>query len=289
MENFDIKIKEGERLDNIGFADLRLLQKPEEFCYGVDAVILADFAASGGGRWDECGYRGDVYAADLGTGTGIIPIILSHKVKAARKIVGVEVQDGSFDRACRNVEINGLQERLVMVQGDVSDKKLAAKVKSLISEMDVDRKDGNDESEKADNNKLFKGFDIVTCNPPYTEGGKGLDGKNQAKFIARTETTGTLEDFIRTAAALLKDKGDFYMVHRPSRLADICCICRKYRIEPKAMRFVSPAAAEIPNILLFHGVLGGGRELKIRQPLAVYETIDGKKDFSQEIKKIYER
>ena len=217
MENPDknsgIKIKEGERLDNIGFADLRLLQKPEEFCYGVDAVILADFASSGGGRWEECGYRGSVYAADLGTGTGIIPVILSHKIKAAEKIVGVEVQDGSFDRACRNVEINQLQEKLVMVQGDVSDKQLADKVKHIVLE-------------KADISTGFKGFDIVTCNPPYTEGGKGLDGKNQAKFIARTETTGTLEDFIRTAAALLKEKGDFYMVHRPSRLADICCLCR---------------------------------------------------------------
>ena len=166
MDNLDIKIYEGERLDNIGFDDLRLLQKPEEFCYGVDAVILTDFAASGGGRWEECGYRGDVYAADLGTGTGIIPLILSHKIKAAKKIVGVEVQDGSFDRACRNVEINGLQERLLMVQGDVSDKNLAAKVKSLI--LETDRKDGNDASEKADNNRNFKGFDIVTCNPPYT-------------------------------------------------------------------------------------------------------------------------
>lgn len=269
--NFDMILKEGERLDNIGFGELRLIQKPEEFCYGVDAVILADFVARGGGRWEEpnqkgptC-YRGNLSVADLGTGTGIIPFILTHKLPQADVIVGLEVQEDSADRASRGIMLNDLEDKVKVVTGDVSD---SAVIKMMKDAADVE------------------GFDIVVTNPPYFEGGSGLKGNNSAKTIARSETTGTLEHFIKTAAALLKEKGDFYMVHRPHRLADICTLCRKYRIEPKAMRFVSPTLEDEPNILLFHGVLGAGRELKIRKPLPVY---DGNGNYSKEINIIYER
>lgn len=264
-------LENGERLDSIGFGDIKLIQKPEEFCYGIDAVLLADFAAKGGGRWDDAAkqgtfsYRGNLSAADLGTGTGIIPFILSHKVPALSKIVGLEVQEGSAERAKRSVHLNGLEDKIEILRGDVSNPEIVMTAKDTAG---------------------CKGFDIVTTNPPYVEGTRGLSNDNSAKMIARCETTGTLEDFIRTAAALLKERGDFYMVHRPSRLADICCLCRKYRIEPKAMRFVSPRDGEIPNILLFHGVLGGGRELKIRKPLSVY---DENGNYTHEVNRIYER
>ena len=264
-------LREGERLDNIGFGDLKLIQKPDEFCYGVDAVILADFAARGGMRWEEGnkngpgGYRGRLSVCDLGTGTGIIPFILSHKLPQAEVIAGLEVQKDSAERAIRGAALNGLSDKVRIVHGDVSDNDSLARLK-----------------EEAET----EGFDIVVTNPPYFEGGSGLTGKNEAKYIARSETTGKLEDFIKAAAYLLKEKGDFYMVHRPSRLADICWICRKYRIEPKAMRFVSPTLSDEPNILLFHGVLGGGRELRVRKPLAVY---DENGNYSQEINIIYER
>ena len=267
----DAFILEGERLDSIGFGDLRLIQKPEEFCYGIDAVILADFAARGlleKGR----AYKDGITVCDLGTGTGIIPLILSHKLPDSAQIFGVEVQKDSFERAKRNAALNGLSARLHMVLGDVSDSMLDEELWDMMKEVK--------------NGAHFEGFDIVTTNPPYTEGGRGIEGKNPAKVIARQETSGTLEDFIRTASALLKEKGDFYMVHRPSRLTDICCLCRKYRIEPKTLRFVSPRDGEAPNIMLVHGVLGGGKELKMCAPLAVY---DGNGRYTQEISMIYER
>lgn len=249
-----------ERLDNIGFGDLKLIQDKEEFCYGIDAVLLADFAAAEMHR-TACGKR--LVCTDLGAGTGIVPIILSHKLPEAVKIAGIEVQEASFTRFCRNIGLNGLDDRLIAIKGDVGDPDTAERARREIGTSD-----------------------IVTCNPPYVEGGRGQTGHGGARYIARTETTGTLDDFIRTAAVLLADRGDFYMVHRPSRLADIICTMRKYRIEPKNLRFVSPKTGEMPNILLIHGVLGGGPEMKIEPALAVYGD-DGK--YSQEILAIYER
>lgn len=275
----------GERLDEIGWNGLRLIQKPEDFCYGIDAVLLADFAATGGGRRESgtpaenlqnMGLLGNCAIADLGTGTGIIPLVLSRKMQNASYIFGVEMQEESYKRAVRNVEINHLEDRLKMVLGDVSDRDLSQKMKELLWE----RKKENSE------NVRNSGFDIVTTNPPYMEGSCGLTSGNTAKMMARHETTGTLEDFIRTGAELLRDKGDFYMVHRPSRLTDICCLSRKYNLEPKAVRFVSPSASEIPNIMLIHCVLFGGRELRMRKPLNVY---DEKGQYTQEVKRIYDR
>jgi len=263
-----VNILSGERLDNIGFGGLRLIQKPDEFCYGIDAVILSDFAVRGAGRT----YGNDVTVCDLGTGTGIIPLVLSHKLPDTAQIFGVEVQEGSFERAVRNVKLNGLSARLHMVCGDVSDSMIDERLWDIMK--------------KVKGSTRFEGFDVVTVNPPYTEGGRGIEGKSPAKVIARQETSGTLEDFIRTASALLKEKGDFYMVHRPSRLTDICCLCRKYRIEPKTLRFVSPRPNEAPNLLLIHGVLGGGKEIRMCAPLAVYDE-DG--EYTQEISMIYER
>ena len=265
-------VKEGERLDQIGFANLRLLQKPEDFCYGIDAVLLADFAAKRAKPDLQQGYLKPVRACDLGTGTGVIPLILSHKLPQGSKIAGVEVQEDSFRRAERNVVLNGLSEQLFMVHGDVSDSALPERVYERMAFSPARGGRG--------------GFDLVTANPPYTEGGRGLTGKNPAKQIARQETTGTLEDFIRTAAALLCEKGDFYLVHRPSRLVDLCCLFRKYRLEPKTLRLVSPKAGSAPNILLLHGVLGGGRELSVRENFIVYRE-DG--SYTDEVNKTYER
>ncbi len=270
-ENEKIFIQNGERLDNIGFGELMLIQKPDEFCYGVDAVLLSDFAASGGGRYRaesygraDAGYSGKVSVLDLGTGTGIVPLILSHKISSAVKIVGLEIQAASAERAIRSVALNRLSDRIKILCGDVSESGTLDKLSEMAG----------------------GAFDIVTTNPPYFESGKGPISNNKAKMIARTESTGTLEDFISAASKLLKDKGDFYMVHRPARLVDICCLCRKYKIEPKAIRMVSPREGEEPNILLLHGVRSGGRELKVRKPLAVYNADGG---YTHEINMIYER
>lgn len=241
-----VNILDGERVDDTGFGQLRLIQKPEEFCYGVDAVILADFAAK---YVVSASVRNgsNITAVDLGTGTGIIPLILSYKTKW-NNLIGIEVQQGSFDRACRNAALNGTEDRMRFINGDVKDFGTIW---------------GGDMKGTAS---------VVTSNPPYTENTGGLKNSNSAKTIARHETTAGLEDFIRCASGLLQNKGDFFMVHRPSRLVDICCLSRKYNLEPKEMCFVSPDAETAPNILLIHMVKGGGRQMKLLDPLYVYNS-----------------
>lgn len=165
-----------ERIDNIGFGDLKLIQEPSEFCYGVDAVILADFAAkhaSGPVR----------QAVDLGTGTGVIPLILSWKTDADM-IAGLEIQEDSYDRAVRNAKMNGLESRISFYNGDVK-----TAVRHELAH-------------------LCGRVDMVTSNPPYMPGTGGLKCANSAKSIARHETTAGLVDFFLCAAALLKPKGD---------------------------------------------------------------------------------
>lgn len=247
---------EGERVDETGFGSLKLIQKPEEFCYGVDAVILAHFAAERAAAGVQ---REDVTAVDLGTGTGIIPLILSYKTRWKR-LMGVEVQEGSYGRAVRSSRLNGLEDRMSFVLGDVKD---------------LGKQWGNG----------LPGYaDVVTANPPYTRGSGGLKNANKARAIARHETTAGLEDFIECAAGLLKPRGDFFMVHRPSRLVDICCMSRAAGLEPKEMCFVSPVEGEAANILLVHMVKGGGRQLKLLEPLFIYEK-DG--NYTEKLKECY--
>lgn len=236
----------GERIDSIGFSDLKLIQKPKDFCYGIDAVILADFAA------EKPANR----IADLGTGTGIIPLILSHKTQA-ESIYGIEYQEESFQRAVRSAQLNGLSDRLHFVQANV-----------------------------AEFDQFSQWADAVTSNPPYMAGKGGITNDNRAKTIARHETVGSLEDFIRCAFRILKDRGDFYMVHRPSRLVDIFYLCRKYHMEPKRMRLVAPGEGQAANIVLLHCVKNGGSELKLMPPLYVYKE---QGIYSDEIQRIYER
>ena len=241
------------RLDDTGFGGIEIFQNPQELCYGVDAVLLADFASKPPSAAKE-----KSRIIDLGTGTGIVPLILSHKTKAG-EIMGVEVQEASWKLAERNRVHNGLADRLKFINCDINELK--------------------DES-------LRGSFDIVTSNPPYTAGSCGIESANRAKMIARHETTASLDDFIARAAWLLRDKGDFYMVHRPGRLIDICESCRKHRLEPKELRFVSGKPMEKPNILLVHCVRNGKRQLKILEPLAVRNE-DG--SYTDEICRIYEK
>lgn len=252
---------EGERLDKTGFGELKIIQKPEEFCYGVDAVILADFAAGRIRNSEALNGSRIRKSIDLGTGTGIIPLILSHKT-AIPEIYGLEIQESAYQRAVRNVTSNNLSGRIKIIKGDVAD---------FMTEVEK---------------SLMGVFDMVVTNPPYVAKGKGIENNSGAKLIARQETTGRVEDFIGAASKLLKDKGDFFMVHRPSRLVDIIVAMRDNSIEPKEMRFVSPNARKAPNILLIHGVKGGGRELKILDPLFIYDLEGG---YTAEINAIYER
>ncbi|NLD20490.1 MAG: methyltransferase [Clostridiales bacterium] len=247
-------INKGERLEEIGFGELRLIQNPQEFCYGIDAVLLADFACAFCPEFKD--------AVDLGTGTGIVPIIMSHKCENKQsRLTGVEFQESSVDIAQRSCEINGISHRITVVQGDVA----------AIDEIE----------------SLYKGCaDVVTSNPPYVARSGGIPNKNSARYIARHETTAGIEEFVRAAAWLLEDRGHFFLVHRPSRLVDVFYHCRKYGLEPKDLRLVAPCRGEIPNIALIHCISGGGVELKLMDELYVY---DGKSRYTREIETIYER
>lgn len=246
------ELLDGERVDEIGFGGMTLIQKPGDFCYGIDAVILAEFAASH--------HKGDVkIAADLGTGTGIIPLILHYKM-CPEKIYGIEVQKESYERACRNAVRNGLNERLSFINDDVAN------------------------AGKSWGKELKGQVDMIVINPPYFEHGGGLINDNRPKTVARHETSAGLYDFLSCASYLLKPKGELFMIHRPSRLVDICCFGRENKLEPKEMIFISPKKDTAANMLLTYMVKGGGRELKILPNIWVYDE-DG--NYTPEVLRAY--
>ncbi len=232
MSKRDIILKENERIDDLQRNGYCIIQDPDRFCFGMDAVLLSGFAtAKDGAR-----------VLDLGTGTGIIPILLAAKTKAAH-LTGLEVQADSADMAGRSVALNGLEEKINIVTGDIK---------------------GAD--------KLFHAasFDVITCNPPYMIGAHGLKNPEDAKAIARHEILCTLEDVISQAAKLLVPGGRFFLVHRPFRLAEIIVTLTKYRLEPKRMRLVYPFADKDPNMVLLEAVRGGRPRMTVEKPLIVY-------------------
>ena len=226
-----------ERIDDLQLGGLKLIQDTTAFCFGVDAVLLADFAASANSS----------AMLDMCSGNGIVPILLSAKTNTPR-IEALELQSAPADLARRSVEMNGLSHRIHITCGDVMD------AVSIYGK---------------------SAFDAITCNPPYMPHGGGLINAADTKTIARHETTCTLEDIIAVSAQLLTSGGRLFMVHRPERLVDILTLMRQYSLEPKRLRMVHPSAHKKANIILIEGVRGGGRELKMMPPLYVYGE-DGK-------------
>ena len=241
-----IELKEGERIDDLQRNGLKIIQDPERFCFGMDAVLLSGFAtAPEGGR-----------VLDLGTGTGIIPILMSAKTKAAQ-LVGLEIQEQSADMAKRSVMLNDLQEKVKIVQGDIKE---AGQIFDAAS------------------------FDVVTSNPPYMIGGHGLKNPDGPKAIARHEVLCDLEDVVKAAARCLKSGGKFYMVHRPFRLAEIMVVMHEYKLEPKRMQLVYPFVDKEPSMVLIEGARGGRSRITVEKPLIIYES-PGK--YMPEIYEIY--
>ena len=236
----------GERLDDLQLKGLSIIQNPSGFCFGVDAVLLSDFAKAKSGA----------HIVDLGTGNGILPLLLSAKTRGTR-ITAFEIQEDVADMARRSVAYNGLDSRIQIIADD-----LRRAFKHL--------------------NK--SSVDVVVSNPPYVAGGGGLVHPRDAKAIARHEIHFTLEDVIRTASLLLKPGGAFYMVHRPSRLPDMVELMRRWKLEPKALRFVHPRRGQSPNILLIKGVRGGGAEMCVAPPLYIYSDEGG---YDPEVLEIY--
>ena len=245
----DIELKENERIDDLEFKGLKIIQNEKGFCFGMDSVLLSDFAKN---------IKNNSTVLDLGTGTGIIPILLCGKTNL-RKVVGIEIQKDVANMAKRSSQLNNLQDRFEVVNINIIDLKNIYEKQS---------------------------FDVIVTNPPYKKENTGITNENEAKLISRHEITANLEDFISISKDLLKDKGEFYMVHRPERLVDILSLMRKYKIEPKILKFVSPNKNKEPNLILIKGIKNANSFLKVEKPLYVYNE-DGK--YTNEILKIYNK
>ena len=226
-------MKPGERLDDLQIKGYEIIQSPGRFCFGMDAVLLSSFAK----------VKKNEYALDLGTGTGILPILLEAKNEGTH-YVGLEIQKESADMARRSVLHNKLDQKIEIVTGDIKE---ASEIFGAAS------------------------FHVITTNPPYMIGEHGLKNDNEALYIARHEALCTLDDILRESARLLKPKGRFYMVHRPFRLAEILGKMSTYRIEPKRMRLVYPYVDKEPNMVLVEGMRGAKPRMTVEKPLIVYE------------------
>lgn len=227
-----LELKEHERLDDLqnGY---EIIQNTEKFCFGMDAVLLSGFAR----------VKPRERVLDLGTGTGIIPILLKAKTPGEH-FTGLEIQQECADMAMRSVAYNHLEEQITIQQGDIKE---ASAIFGRAS------------------------FDVVTSNPPYMIHSHGLENPHLPKAIARHEILCTLEDVISQASKVLKVKGRFYMIHRPFRLAEIMGLMMKYHLEPKRMQLVYPFVDREPNLVLLEGVLGGKSRIQVEKPLIVYE------------------
>ncbi len=239
-------LKDGERIDDLQRNGFKIIQDPEKFCFGIDAVLLSGFAQAN---------RGD-RVLDLGTGTGIIPILMAAKTEAD-ELIGLEIQTESADMARRSVEMNELQQRVHIVCGDIKE---AAKTFEPAS------------------------FDVVTTNPPYMIKGHGLTNPDSPKAIARHEVLCDLDDVIGAAKVLLHPGGKFFMVHRPFRLSEIFTCMTKNRIEPKRIRMVHPYVDKEPSLVLIEGARDGKPRLSVEPPLIIY---DGPGQYSPYMKENY--
>lgn len=227
------ELRPGERLDDLQIGGLELIQDPKKFCFGVDAVFLSDFVR----------VRPGENVLDLGTGNGIIPVLLSAKTEA-RHITGLEIQADTAEMARRSVAHNHLEDRIDIVTGDIKE---AA--------------------------ELFKPafFDVITTNPPYMLADHGMRNLDDAKAIARHEVLCSLDDILRESMRLMQDKSRFYMIHRPFRLTEIMIKMHQYKIEPKRIRFVHPYIDKEPAMVLIEGVRGARPRVTVEPPLIIYD------------------
>lgn len=246
-ENF---VYENERIDDLQLKGLKIIQNPKWFCFGIDAVLLSDFAKNS--------IKKGAKVLDFCTGNGIIPLLLSAKTDA-ESIFGMEIQACVCDLAERNVKLNSLEEKLHIYNEDIKN---------------------------AD--KIFgkSSIDYITCNPPYKEAGNGLKNEDDIITIARHEVLCNLEEIILAAEKVLKPGGKIAFVHRPERLADIIWLMRKNKIEPKRLRFVHPYPNKTATMILIEGAKHGGKKLFLEPPLYVY---DENRNYTEEINRIYGR
>ena len=244
-----IELKENERIDDLEYKGLKIIQNKEGFCFGIDSVLLSDFAKN---------IKKDSVVVDIGTGTGIISILLSKKAEI-KKIYGIEIQEEVADMAKRSVKLNDLQDKIQIINKNI---------KNIFEEIEPNK------------------IDAIVTNPPYMKLNTGAKNEEIKKLISRHEVECNLEDIIKISYKLLKSKGEFYMVHRAERIVDILYNLRKYKLEPKEIRFIHSKVGKEPNLVLIKAVKDAGEHLIIDSPLVVYNN-DG--TYTDEIFKIYNK
>lgn len=241
-----VKLLDNERIDDLHRKGYRIIQNPKMFCFGMDAVLLTAFAQ----------VTNEDVVLDMGSGNGVIPLLIQGRY-TPESVLGLEIQEANVNMSRRSVELNQLEDQIQIIQGDIKE---------------------------ADSLLPLSSFDVVTCNPPYMDAGKGLQNDLSAKTIARHEVLCTLEDVIRSASKVLKVGGKFCMVHRPHRLVDIIALMRRYKLEPKRLRMVHPKKEAEANMVLIEAVRHGKPFLKVGQPLIIYND-DGV--YTEEVKVLY--
>ena len=240
-----ISLREGERLDDLMRSGRAIIQNQNEFCFSMDSVLIAHFPK----------FKKNSRVIDLGTGTGVIPLLIADNVK---EICAVELNSRMADLARRNVELNSLSEKISVVEGDY-------------------RK----------HRELFKAesFDAAIANPPYTPITDGEANKISGIARARHEFTATLEDVVKAARYVLKFHGAFYMIHLAARLCEIVDALHRHQMEMKRLRLIQPKAGRDANLIMLEAVVGANvGNLKILPPLIVHND-DG--SYTEEIYKIY--
>ncbi len=239
-------ILENERLDELHRKGYKIIQDPNRFCFGMDAVLLSAFA----------NIRKKERVLDIGTGTGIIPILMEARY-GGDNYVGIEIQEDVADMASRSIKYNNLEDKISIDNADVKD--------AL---------------------KLYGSgfFDVITTNPPYMTVDKGLINPSDTKALSRHELSVKLEDIVSISSKLLKNKGRFYMIHRPARLVEIMNVMRKYNLEIKRIRMVHPYIDKEANMVLIEAMHDGKPFLKVENPLIVYEKSG---EYTKEVMDIY--
>ena len=246
-ENIDLK--ENERIDDLEYKGLKIIQNKEGFCFGIDSILLSDFAKN---------IKKEARVLDLGTGTGIIATLLCGKTQLS-EITGIEVQKEVYDMAKRSIQLNHLEDRFKIIQDNILNL----------------------------NNHFEKNtFDAIVTNPPYKKKETGIQNEDIRKLISRHEIEANIEDFIKISKDMLKDKGEFYIVYRPERLVDLLTLMRKYKIEPKKIRFVYSNVNAVSKLVLVQGVKNARPFLKLEPNLYIY---DEKGIYTEEILKIYNK
>ena len=242
-----IELKDNERIDDLQLNNLKIIQNKDGFCFGIDSVLLSDFAKE---------IPSNAKVLDLGTGTGILGILLCGKTKLS-KIYGIDIQEEVCDMASRSIKLNNLEDKFEIINKNIKD------LKDIFEE---------------------NTFDAIVSNPPYKKDNSGLKNESETKLISRHEITASLEDFISISSYLLRNNCSLYMVHRPERLADLFYLLRKYNLEPKKLRLVQSYFDSKPKLILVKATKNAKSFLNTEEPLIIYNR-DG--SYTDEILQIY--